>query len=461
MSKNIIQTGDTIASIATPQGVGALGIIRISGKEAIQLCNQVFEGKNITKVSSHTLHYGYIKKGNKVIDEVMVSVFKAPKSYTKENMVEISCHGSPYIQQQILQVLIRKGARLATRGEFTMRAFLNGRLDLSQAEAVADLIYADNEGAHKLALHQMREGYSKQIETLRQQLIDFAALVELELDFSEEHVEFADKAKLKKTVKTILNVIGGLVDSFTLGNVVKNGVNTVIAGRPNAGKSTLMNALVNEEKAIVSDVPGTTRDALEEVINIDGIAYRLIDTAGIRDATDKIEAIGVQKTMQKIQQATILIYLFDASGLGLTELKKDLKNLERKGLIVMVVANKVDQLGLKKARGKYNALKQDVIYISSKEGTNLDKLKKQLTSLVNIGKVKPDQTVVTNARHYEALVKSKDALCAVLDGLSNSISGDLLALDIRNALHHLGLITGSIVPDDVLDSVFGRFCIGK
>src|SRR5882757_4900388 len=335
---------ETIVALATPNGTGAIGIIRLSGPEAITIANNVFKGKDLTKQPSHTIHFGSIADGDIILDEVLVSLFVGPRSYTRENVVEISCHGSAYIIESIIKLLIKKGARSAKAGEFTLRAFLNGQMDLSQAEAVADLIASNSKASQQVALQQLRGGFSNQLQTLREQLVTFASLVELELDFSEEDVEFANRDQLKQLIHDITKVIGHLIQSFELGNVIKNGVNTVIAGRPNAGKSTLLNTLLNEERAIVSHIPGTTRDTIEEVLNIQGINFRLTDTAGIREATDAIEQIGVQRTMEKISQSALLIYVFDALDISIEDLNKDLESLQKPGITMLVVANKADLL---------------------------------------------------------------------------------------------------------------------
>jgi tRNA modification GTPase len=395
---------------------------------------------------------------------VLVSVFRGPRSFTGEDSVEISCHGSVYIQQTILQLLLQAGARQAQPGEFTQRAFLNGRMDLSQAEAVADLIASESEASHRLAMHQMRGGFSKEIGALRQQLIDFASLIELELDFAEEDVEFANRAQLQKLVHHILDKVNGLARSFQLGNVIKNGIQTVIAGRPNAGKSTLLNALLEEERAIVSDIPGTTRDTIEETLNINGVLFRLIDTAGIREATDTIEAIGVEKTLQEIGRGTILVYLYDVTALTPEEVQADLDSLVHDRLTVVAVANK---------RDKVDALEEDVakkiaenipaghLYLSGKSRLDTEILKKKLYDASTGGQLHAQQVMVTNVRHYEALRKTGLLLDKVLLNLDEHISGDLLAMDIRQALYHLGEITGEVTADDLLGNIFGKFCIGK
>ena len=452
---------DTIVALSTAQGIGAIAVIRLSGKNAIEICNKVFKGNDLTKQQSHTLHFGHIINGEEIIDEVVVGLFKEPKSFTKENVVEISCHGSPFIQQKIIELLIENGARQAKPGEFTLRAFLNRRLDLLQAEAVADLIASDSESSHKVSLQQMRGGFSNQIKQLREQLINFASLIELELDFGEEDVEFAKRNELKNLVSNLLSHILKLIQSFKLGNVIKNGVNTVIAGRPNAGKSTLLNALLQEDRAIVSEIPGTTRDVIEEVINIQGINFRLIDTAGIREATDTIEKIGIERTMQKIRQSAIVIYLFDVNSLSVEEALKDTQLLNADELPVIAVGNKIDLTDEETTKEKFKNI-ENTIFISSKHELHIDDLKNVLLQKVADKKIDFNMSIVTNARHYEALLESETALKDVLKGIDNSISGDLLALDIRRALRALGNITGEIdVDKDILGTIFGKFCIGK
>lgn len=464
MAYSSTDLNDTIVALATPPGVGAIGVIRLSGKEALTICNAFFHGKNLEKQDSHTIHFGTIRdeQGN-ILDEVLVSLFIAPKSYTKENVVEISCHGSNYIIQSIIQLFIRNGARSAQRGEFTMRAFLNGQLDLSQAEAVADLIASDSESSHQLALAQMRGGFSQEIAKLRQELIDFASLIELELDFGEEDVEFANRDKLKDLVERIRKLLARLIDSFTLGNVLKNGVQTVIAGRPNAGKSTLLNALLNEERAIVSDIAGTTRDTIEENLNINGVLFRLVDTAGIREAQDTIEAIGVEKTMEKIGQSSLLVYVFDAQQMPPEEVKKDLESLHAENLHMIVVANKADlKTDIKFSDYAYKNLEEsNFIILSAKQQTNISDLKQELFAAVTDAKISMDNTIVTNTRHLEALQKSHESLSDVLHGMDIQITSDFIAMDIRRALAFLGEITGEISTDDLLGNIFGRFCIGK
>jgi tRNA modification GTPase len=461
MQSAYLISDDTIVALATPQGVGAIGVIRLSGKNAIELCNAVFKGKDLNKQDSHTLHFGHIVNGEEIIDEVVVGIFKEPKSYTKENVVEISSHGSPFIQQKIIELLIDKGAQQAKPGEFTLRAFLNGRFDLSQAEAVADLIASDSQASHQVAMQQMRGGFSNQIKQLREQLINFAALIELELDFGEEDVQFANRDELKRLIFNLQSSIHQLIHSFKLGNVIKNGVNTVIAGRPNAGKSTLLNALLQEDRAIVSEIPGTTRDVIEEVINIQGVNFRLMDTAGIREATDTIEKIGIERTMKKIQQSALIVYLFDVNTMTAENVMSDIQLLHANDLPVISVGNKIDLLNENVATKKFNTIK-NIIFISSKTELHLGDLKNALLKKVSEEKIDFNAPIVTNARHYESLVESEKALNDVLTGIDENISGDLLALDIRRALRALGNITGEIDVDrDILGAIFSHFCIGK
>ena len=458
MNNAIASHEDTIVALATPQGIGAIGVIRLSGKDAIRICNQVFKGKDLTAQPSHTIHFGTIRDGDKVLDEVLVSIFIAPRSFTKENVVEISCHGSNYIIRQIIQLLVRTGARLAQPGEFTKRAFLHGQFDLAQAEAVADLIAADSEAAHKAALDQMRGGFSQEISRLREKLVHFASMIELELDFGEEDVEFASREELKTLVVELNKVISALIASFDLGNVIKNGVPTVIAGKPNAGKSTLLNALLNEEKAIVSDIPGTTRDFIEDEINIGGITFRFIDTAGLRDTTDKIEAIGVERTHEKMKQASLIIYLIDLTIANTIEVGQEINRLENLGIPFIAVGNKVDKVSTKQLE-TFKDL--DLTYLSALNKEDLESLRQKILEIVRLDSFKTGDTIVTNLRHYESLLKTRQALEDVLQGIGNRITNDFLALDIRGALHHLGEITGEISTDDLLANIFSRFCIGK
>ncbi|MEJ7559864.1 MAG: tRNA uridine-5-carboxymethylaminomethyl(34) synthesis GTPase MnmE [Pedobacter sp.] len=452
---------DTIVALSTPPGIGAIGVIRLSGKDAINITNEVFSGKDLRSQESHTLHFGTIKDGLKVIDEVVVSLFVAPKSYTKENVVEISCHGSNYIIQQIISLLIRKGASAAKPGEFTLRAFLNGSLDLSQAEAVADLISSDSAAAHQVAMNQLRGGFSTELNVLRNQLIHFASMIELELDFAEEDVEFANRDQLQALISKINVVINKLIRSFELGNVIKTGINTVIAGRPNAGKSTLLNALLNDDRAIVSEIAGTTRDTIEEILNIGGINFRLIDTAGIREATDAIEAIGVEKTMQKINQSALLVYLFDVVSMSVSEIQEDITSLHKPGVTMLAIANKIDLSY--DDRLKELALPTDIKFmaISAKANQQVEELKQLIYESAVGDQLSDNHTMVTNIRHVEALQKTRTALDSVMNGLDNPVTSDFLAMDIKQALYYLGEITGQVTTDDLLENIFSKFCIGK
>ena len=459
-------SNQTIVALATPQGIGAIGVIRLSGVESIAITNTVFKGKNLETQKSHTIHYGYIADGEKTIDEVMVALFRAPKSFTTEDVVEISCHGSPFIAEQILQLLIKNGARSAKPGEFTLRAFMNGRIDLSQAEAVADLIASNSAASLDLALKQMRGGFSHDIKILRTELVNFASLIELELDFGEEDVEFADRKKLVELIDAIQTKLNPLIESFRLGNVIKNGVNTVIAGKPNAGKSTLLNALLNEERAIVSEIAGTTRDTIEEVMNINGIQFRFIDTAGIRTTEDVIEKLGVEKTMEKLKQSSIYIYLFDVNSTTPQELVKEIHELELLGFNGIVVGNKIDKANWQATAPFYKVIEESerkmphLLFISSNTHYNLPLLKENLYRLATAN-LQPDTTVVTNTRHYEALIKANYALNEVKTGIENQNTGELVALDIKRALEYLGEISGEVTNDEILGNIFSKFCIGK
>jgi len=449
---------DTIVALATPTGTGAIGVIRLSGPDAITIADSVFKGKKLSQQASHTIHFGNIVDGDAILDEVLVSLFIAPKSYTRENVVEISCHGSSYIIESIIKLLIKQGARAAKPGEFTLRAFVNGQLDLSQAEAVADLIASNSKASQQVALQQLRGGFSNQLQQLREQLVNFASLIELELDFAEEDVEFANRDQLKKLIIEISKVISALIQSFELGNAIKTGVNTVIAGRPNAGKSTLLNALLNEERAIVSHIPGTTRDTIEEVLNIRGVNFRLTDTAGIREATDTIEKIGVERTLEKINQSALLVYVFDASQITIEELNSDLESLQKPGINMLVVANKIDLLNEEELLALPHT--DQTIRISAKEKRHIDELKHKIYSTAIKNDLSSNETLVTNVRHLEALQKTEDALNRVLNGMEG-VTSDFLSMDIKQALHYLGEITGAVTTDDLLENIFSKFCIGK
>ncbi|MBS1747711.1 MAG: tRNA uridine-5-carboxymethylaminomethyl(34) synthesis GTPase MnmE [Bacteroidetes bacterium] len=450
---------ETIIAIATPQGIGAIGVIRLSGKNAIEIVNKLFYNKDLTVQPSHTLHVGILKNNETIIDEVVVSLYFAPRSYTGENVVEISCHGSAFIQQKIIDACIKNGARLAKPGEFTQRAFLNGKLDLAQAEAVADLIASNTEASRKTALQNMRGGFSNVLKNLREELLKFSALIELELDFSQEDVEFADRTQFYQLITDAENVIQNLLQSFRLGNVIRNGVQVAIIGKPNAGKSTLLNTLLNENRAIVSDIAGTTRDTIEEVINIEGILFRLIDTAGIRESENEIETIGVEKSLEKMRNADIVIYLFDSTRETKANLSLELQQLIAAGKTFLLIGNKIDLMNAGDIINKFEEI--EVLLISAKEHTHVNLLKKKLVEKIITGNVETENIIVTNARHYEALQKINEALADTRKGLDNHIPGDLIAPDIRRCLHYLGEITGQITNEDQLDYIFSKFCIGK
>lgn len=453
------QFDDTIVALATPQGIGAIAVVRLSGSKAISIANEVFKGKDLEKAESHTIHFGTIRDGAEIIDEVLVSIFIAPKSFTKENVVEISCHGSAFIIKRIINLLMAKGARHAKPGEFTKRAFLNGQFDLAQAEAVADLINSDSEAAHQAALTQMRGGFSGEIKQLREKLIHFASMIELELDFGEEDVQFANRDDLVRLVTNLKTITNQLIRSFDLGNVIKNGVPTVIAGKPNAGKSTLLNALLKEDKAIVSEIAGTTRDFIEDEINIEGVVFRFIDTAGLRETTDIIESMGVQRTHSKMKEAALILYLFDLANESIADILKEVNKLENLGKPFIPIGNKID----KAPADLVEKLKEDsrFVLISAANQEHLDGLKEKILEQVNLKNFKSGDTVVTNARHFESLLKTSQALDDVLKGIESNTTGDFLALDIRQTLHHLGEITGEVTNDDLLANIFSKFCIGK
>lgn len=452
---------DTIVALATPQGIGAIGVIRLSGKNTFTIVNELFPSKDLLQQPSHTLHVGFLKQDDNVLDEVVVSLFKGPKSYTGEDVIEISSHGSPYVQQQIIEACISKGARLAKPGEFTLRAFLNGKLDLAQAEAVADLIASNTAASHRTALHTIRGGFSERLKALRERLIEFSALIELELDFSQEDVEFADRRKLYGLVDELTQSTNQLINSFQLGNVIRNGVSVAIIGKPNAGKSTLLNTLLNEDRAIVSEIPGTTRDTIEEVLNIDGILFRLIDTAGIRKHSgDVIESAGIERSLEKIRTADLVIYLFDVSAVSVADLRSQIADYASAGINYLLVANKIDTIGEAAAKEKFAEF-EHIIYISAKQKQHLQVLKERMVDTVLQGTVQTENTIVTNARHYHALKEVSKSLADIKNGLDNKLPGDLLSLDIRRCLHYLGEITGEITNEDQLDYIFSKFCIGK
>lgn len=449
---------DTICALSTPQGMSAIAVIRLTGQEAITTVNKCFT-KDISKANGYTVHYGSILDQDKVVDDVIVTIFRGPNSFTGENTVEIACHGSTFIQQRIIETLLQNGARLAEAGEFSKRAFFNGKFDLSQTEAIADLIHSQSEAAHKIAIQQMRGGFSNDLKELRAQLIHFASLVELELDFAEEDVEFADRTELITLVQTVFELVQRLVQSFKLGNAIKNGVNTAIVGRPNAGKSTLLNAILNEERAIVSDIAGTTRDTIEESVILEGVEFRFIDTAGLRKTTDAIEKIGVEKALNEVEKSAVYIYLFDCNDLSVTDVEQDLAELPNE-IAHIVVANKLD-LATENQITSFKNSDLNPVFISAKDNNAINELQKQLLNTVDISSLSSNQTIVTNIRHFEALKRAEGDLQKVKDGLHNGISGDFIAMDIRQALHHLGTITGEVSTDDLLGNIFANFCIGK
>ncbi len=475
-----IDFSDTIIALSTPAGRGAIALVRLSGKDAILHTQAFFKGKNLLEQKTHTVHFGTIRNPeNEILDEVVVTIFKSPNSFTKENVVEISCHGSPFIVKRIIQnFLDNSPVRYAKAGEFTQRAFLNGRFDLAQAEAVADLIAADSAASHKVAISQLRGGFSSQIKELRQQLLDFVSLIELELDFGEEDVEFAEREKLTQLVKTIQTVIAQLLNSFELGNAIKNGVPTVIAGKPNAGKSTLLNALLNEEKAIVSEIAGTTRDFIEDEISIEGIAFRFIDTAGLRQTEDKVESIGVERARKKMSEASLILYVVDLSevfnkNITQKEFFDEIKEVEELNINTLFVLNKAD-FWIKiekeiKNNSEFDWLnnwikKSNTIFTQANNTTDkedIEKLKTKILEVIQADNFNAGDTLVTNTRHYESLKNANIALDDVLNALEMGLTGDLLSLDLRTALEHLGSITGEVSNDEILGNIFGKFCIGK
>jgi len=451
---------DTIVAVSTGQSVAAISVIRMSGAEAVDIADRVFKGAILRKAKSHTIHYGRIvdEEGHH-LDDVVISVYRSPKSYTSEDIIEISCHGSPYIIREIMALLIRQGARPAEAGEFTMRAFLHGRMDLSQAEAVADLIASHSRAAHELAVAQLRGGVSSEIKILRQKLLDFVSLIELELDFGEEDVEFANRDTLKKLVEEIITLTSRLRETFHIGHAIKEGIPTVIAGRPNAGKSTLLNALLQEERAIVSDIPGTTRDTIEEILVIEGIQFRLVDTAGIREAHDEIEVMGIGRTMEKIGQASILVYVFDITSLTPAEVASDTAALQPEKAKVILAANKMD-LNPYAMADQWKIGDYPIVPLSAANQMNIHYLKEVISASV-IKDIPSDLPMISSARHYHALDRTEARLNDVLAGLASGITHDFLAQDIRQALYHLSEITGEISTEDILGNIFGRFCIGK
>lgn len=465
---NSYAKNDTICALSTPPGVGAIAVIRLSGPKAVAISSLFFKSPKanfpVEKFETHTAHFGSFSTKSEVIDEVVLTIFRNPHSYTGDDTVEISCHGSEYIQQRILEVLIDAGARMAKAGEYTLRAFLNGRLDLSQAEAVADLISSTSKVAHDLALSQMRGGFSQKIKDMRTQLLDLASLLELELDFSEEDVEFADRTKLKKLLKGIIDEMNNLASSFSLGNVIKKGIPVAIIGKPNVGKSTLLNALLNEERAIVSEIPGTTRDTIEDTFTTHGITFRFIDTAGLRAHTsDTIETIGIKRTYEKIEEASVILYLFDVSTItaeDIDELKTEFRDhIDNPEKHFLLIGNKTD-LMVETPQQVTALFDMETIFISAKRKENINLIIERLLKTVktaNIG----DQAIVSNARHYNSIIRTLHALTEASKGLEENIPTDLIATDIRSALHHLAEITGEVTTEDILGNIFGKFCIGK
>jgi len=453
---------ETIIALATPNGLGAISVIRVSGKDAILITDKLFRSKKnkvLSDQQSHTVHLGHLLKNNREIDEVLITLFKGPHSYTGEDTIEISCHGSTYIQKEIINLYLDNGIRSANPGEFTLRAFINGKMDLNQAEAVADLIASENEGSHKLAMQQMKSGFSNDLKKLRAELLHFSSMIELELDFSQEDVEFAEREEFKKLTKKIQSELKTLIDSFQSGNVLKNGISVAIAGKPNAGKSSLLNTLLNEDKAIVSDIPGTTRDSIEDSLVIEGINFRFTDTAGLRETVDVIESKGIEKTKEKIKKAKILLYLFDCNDTNFREIESSINSFKRNDLSIILVRNKID------LKNQNQTLLDDLndfelLEISATDSDSVSKLKKRLVNEVDI--LNPyNDIIISNSRHYEALIKALKAIEEVNIGLKENISGDLLSVDIRRSIEYLAEITGEITNDDVLGNIFANFCIGK
>ena len=462
---------ETIVALASPSGAGAIAVIRLSGTGALTIAEQVFQSvseKSLSKQKTHTIHLGHIVDEGKVLDQVLLSIFKNPHSYTGEDVVEISCHGSTYIQQQIIQLLLRKGCRMAQAGEFTLRAFLNGKLDLSQAEAVADLISSDNEASHQIAMQQMRGGFSNEIAKLREELLNFASLIELELDFAEEDVEFADRSQFSELLTRIEFVLKRLIDSFAIGNVIKNGIPVAIVGEPNVGKSTLLNALLNEERAIVSEIAGTTRDTIEDELVIGGIGFRFIDTAGIRETKDVVESIGIKKTFEKIEQAQVVLYLVESRKSKVESVLPQIEEIKQvhPEKPIIIIFNKIDLLTDIEISEITNVLstfdfRLSTIFISAKNNIGIDELKNQLLSFVNTGTLRNNETIVTNTRHYDSLLKALEEIQKVKFGLQSNLSSDLMAIDIKQALYYFGEITGEVTNDELLGNIFANFCIGK
>ncbi len=454
---------DTICALATPPGMGAIGVIRLSGPKSIEIAESIYSSPNKNKslldAKGQTLHFGAVRDGDDLVDEVLISLFRAPHSYTGEDVIEINIHGSTFIQRKMMELLVRKGARPARAGEFTLRAFGNGKMDLSQAEAVGDLIASESAAAHQVAMHQMKGGVRREVSKLRQELIDFASMIELELDFGEEDVEFADRDRLHELLNAVQTTVTRLIGSFSLGNAIIEGIPVAIVGAPNAGKSTLLNALLQEERAIVSAIAGTTRDTVEDEIHLGGLTFRFIDTAGLREATDEIERIGIERSYAKIEQAKVVLYLFDVQDINIDEEQERIKAIQEKAgnKPVIVIANKIDKVS---DSTSYDALPIDV-HLSAKERSGLEKLEELLLSTVELKGLNNHDTVITNTRHYEALIRTQEDVDRIRNGINTGLSGDLVAFDIRQALAHLGEITGEITTDDLLGNIFANFCIGK
>ena len=456
---------DTICALATHSGMGAIAVIRVSGNHAFSFVDKAFvalnPSKTLKKAESHTAIFGKIYDQKNLVDEVLVTVFRSPKSFTGEDSVEISCHGSVFIQQQILQVLLKLGIRMADPGEFTMRAYMNGKMDLSQAEAVADVIASENAAGHRVALNQMRGGFSKELQALRQELIDFASLVELELDFAEEDVEFANREQLAKLMQNIQTHLQKLIGSFSMGNAIKNGIPVAIVGAPNSGKSTLLNALLKEERALVSEIPGTTRDTVEDEVHLGGVTFRFIDTAGLRETEDVIENMGIERAYQKIEQASLILFLFDVA-----EAKNPFEDYleivkKGKGQPVIAIANKTDKKGARSFASAFKSVDY-FIELSAKSKQGILALEELLLEATGVNKIDNNETIVTNARHLQALTLASESLQRAQSGLENGLPEDLLAQDIRQTLFHIGEITGGeVLADDLLGNIFSRFCIGK
>ena len=459
-----IDQKETICALATPQGIGAIAMIRLSGPEAIAISQKIFS-RDLSKVESHKAVFGKIEADEEIVDEVVLVLYRNPHSFTGEDSVEITCHASPFIQQEILRLLSENGAILAREGEFSMRAYLNGKMDLSQAEAIADIIASESAAAHRMAMHQMRGGYSEKINALREELINFASLIELELDFAEEDVEFADRTQLNELLARVLKMIQDLAGSFRIGNVIKNGVPVAIVGEPNVGKSTLLNALLNEDRAIVSDIAGTTRDTIEDNLIIEGIQFRFIDTAGIRETSDQIESMGIERTLSKVKDASIILCMVNIAKENKEEIEAEIANISKRmvaGQKLIIVANKIDQAS-KSDLEKVSAIRDryQVVELSAREGQGMDELRRDLLAYVKEDPAASQQIIVSNARHYQALKRAEESLLAVKEGLENGISSDLVAMDIRQGIYHLGEITGQISTDDLLGNIFSKFCIGK